>query len=456
MAIALDGNLADWSSADRLEKAGLGTSGHEIYGRFEDGKFLFAIKAPEAIGAGTTFWLNTDRDATTGKLVFGSTVGADYYINFNSGGLPELYDGLTDALVGSVTFARSADGTVLEFELAPGQLGGTVGAITFTGDINDTTHLTADYAAGGFTVNDPSVNPLDGLLTEWTRLDRIDTAANAQSGYEVYGKAADGAFQLALKSALTISSQTTFWLNTDQNTATGTQVFGNPTGSDFRIEVDAGGVARLYTGAGSMPLATLNSMLGPDQKTLEITLPKSLVGNTDRLDIYLDVNQTAYLPGDYAAAPPLTLVDTSESQHPDSNMQKIAIVYSETTAANFFSTMAYSQLFMAAQSQAMAAGIPFDVISEADLTDLGRLSQYDALVFPSFRNVPTNYEAIAQTLTRLVYDYDVSLITAGDFMTNDAAGNAMPTPAWISYSGFTEPAARPARSRSLPPPMATR
>ncbi len=429
MTIGLDGNLSGWTSADRLEKSNAVPANHEIYGRFEDGKFSFAIKSPVAIEQNTTFWLNTDRSTSTGYQVFGSTVGAEYYVAIDSTGALKLYNAVTSALVGDVTSATSADKTILEFELTPAQLGGSVGAITFTGDINDATHLTGDYAAGGFTIYDPATNPLDGVLTEWTRADRLETAQNHQSGFEVYGKATATTYELALKSDQAIGNNTTFWLNTDQSSATGYGVFGSPTGSDYKINVDAGGIARLYSvtsGGAETLVATLNSMLGPNEKTLEISLPKNLVGNTGRLDIFADVNDQHYVPGVYANNKPLVLVDTTATQHADATLTKVAIVYSEATAANFFSTMAYSQLFMAAQSQAIAAGIPFDVISESDLTDLAKLSQYDALVFPSFRNVPDNYAAITETLTRLIYDYDVSLIAGGDFMTNDKNGAALP------------------------------
>lgn len=182
MTIGLDGNLSDWTGADRLEKSNAVPTGHEIYGRFEDGKFLFAIKSPIAIEENTTLWLNTDRSTGTGYQVFGSTVGAEYYIAIGSTGTLKLYDATTSALIGDVTSATSADRTILEFELTPALLGGSVGAITFTGDINDATHLTSDYAAGGFTIYDPATNPLDGALTEWTRADRLETTQNHQSG----------------------------------------------------------------------------------------------------------------------------------------------------------------------------------------------------------------------------------------------------------------------------------
>src|SRR5690606_25599622 len=105
---------------------------------------------------------------------------------------------------------------------------------------------------------------------------------------------------------------------------------------------------------------------------------------------------------------------------------KIAIVFSQSSADAYFSDMAYSQLIMAAQSQAMAAGIPFDLIGEADLTNLQKLAGYDAIVFPSFRTVPGNYAEIASVLSQVVFDYKVPLIAAGDFMTNDLAGAPLP------------------------------
>ena len=82
---------------------------------------------------------------------------------------------------------------------------------------------------------------------------------------------------------------------------------------------------------------------------------------------------------------------------------------------------------MAAQNQAAAAGVPYDLLTEADLTDLAKLATYDTLIFPSFRNVPAaKVTAIQDTLTTLVKNYHVGLITAGDFMTNDATGAALP------------------------------
>ena len=144
------------------------------------------------------------------------------------------------------------------------------------------------------------------------------------------------------------------------------------------------------------------------------------------VNILADVNNTTFLPGDYAAGP-YTVIDTSTLPVVTDLSHKVGIVYSATTAAQYFSATAYSQLFMSVQNQAAAAGVPYDLLTEADLTNLAKLATYDTLIFPSFRNVPAaNVTAIQDTLTTLVKNYHVGLITAGDFMTNDAAGAALP------------------------------
>jgi Polysaccharide deacetylase len=82
---------------------------------------------------------------------------------------------------------------------------------------------------------------------------------------------------------------------------------------------------------------------------------------------------------------------------------------------------------MSAQNQAAMAGVPFDILTEANLTDVAKLAQYDTLIFPSFQNVPAaKVGAITKALTDAVYDYGVGLITAGNFMTNDETGAALP------------------------------
>ena len=149
-----------------------------------------------------------------------------------------------------------------------------------------------------------------------------------------------------------------------------------------------------------------------------------MAGSPTRANVYIDVNNGAFLPNSYSSftysvgeVPPLL---------PQDPAARVAIVYSETSADRYFDKTAYGQLFMAAQSQAMQAGIPFDVIAESDLTDIAKLVKYDALVFPGFANVQTaDLAQITATLTSAVQDYKIGLIAMGDFMSNDETGAAI-------------------------------
>ena len=152
-----------------------------------------------------------------------------------------------------------------------------------------------------------------------------------------------------------------------------------------------------------------------------------------------------FAPGNYSGQPYVApnLDVTRTPTH------KVAIVYSDTTAANYFRGLgdaagapstAYSDLFMAAQNQARMAGVSYDVIDESQLTNVNNLIGYDALIFPAMANVNTaQLPAIMSALTSAVYDYHIGIITSGDFLTNDQTGAALagnPTPkcrpCWVS------------------------
>ena len=124
-----------------------------------------------------------------------------------------------------------------------------------------------------------------------------------------------------------------------------------------------------------------------------------------------------------STAPPCLRAPTSS--------KKIGIVYSETTAERYFgdpalpgqldiNLTAYSQLFMAAQTQAAMAGVHFDILTEADLTNLAKLVELRRPALPAFQNVkaaPTlgdreHAEDSRRSTTRS------SLIASGNFMTS--------------------------------------
>lgn len=423
---SFDGLLTEWTADQRLDSAANAVSGYEIYGRAEPDRYVFAMKSAVEIGPNTTFWLNTDDNQATGHQIWGFAGGAEYNINFGADGIARLYTGAAgEVLVGTVDFALSPDKLSIEFAVTKSQVGNAA-SVTMLADVNDSIFLPSSYAGmPGFRLEGVT-STHDGLLTEWTAADRLETPLTATAGYELYGKYAGGDFVFALKSDVVIGPNTTFWFNTDNDASTGYKIFGSAGGAEYNVNIGADGVARLYTGgAGETLLGAVDYRIGPDGKTIEFSLSAATLGGASKIGMLADVNDSVFLPGDYTR-PQFTVQDPATLVQPTYDGQKIAIVYSATTAGAFFSEMAYSQLIMAAQSQAMAAGVPYDLISEADLTNINLLVNYDAIVFPSFRNAPANYAEIAATLQQLVYDHGKSLITAGDFMTNDGSGAALP------------------------------
>jgi len=63
---------------------------------------------------------------------------------------------------------------------------------------------------------------LDGQLTDWTNIDRLDFGMTGLNGSKVYGRFVDGTYHFAIESStVSIGADSTMWLNTDKNTATG-------------------------------------------------------------------------------------------------------------------------------------------------------------------------------------------------------------------------------------------
>lgn len=273
---------------------------------------------------------------------------------------------------------------------------------------------------------------LDGNLNDWTSQDRLDLPGTGQTGYELYGKYTGDAYVFAIKSDSTaIGSGTTLWLNTDQNASTGYQIFGWAGGAEYNVNFDATNKPSLYTGADGQNLVSgpLDYAADNNSKVVEVAVPVSLLSGAPKaVDILADVNNQVFLPIDYSYKPYTVANSTTTPIVTRTDLsKKVGIVYSETTANKFFDKKAYSQLFMSMQNQAMMAGIPFDLLKEDDLTDINKVVNYDALIFPSFRNVPTaKLGAIENTLKQAVYQGGLSLIAAGDFLTNDENGNALP------------------------------
>jgi peptidoglycan/xylan/chitin deacetylase (PgdA/CDA1 family) len=445
--ITVDGNLADWTVVDRLDSAANGTAqaGYELYGKYKANNYLLAIRSTQVIGAGTTIWLNTDRDKDTGYQIFGFAGGAEYNINFAADGKAYLYSGADGQnYIAPLDYSISADGLTAEIAVDTSLLGTTAPtAIDVLADVNNQVFLPGDYNTSAKLTVSQAGNPnptfvpkstygninLDGNLTDWTAANRLDALSSQQvAGYRVYGKNTADGYVLAISSTTSesIDPNTTIWLNTDRNKATGYQVFGFAVGAEYNINIAADGKPYLYSGgAGQNLIGQVDFARSSDGKTLEVAIPKtSIVTDPGGIDAYIDVNDRVFLPGDYANSS-LSISNAELPTRTDLS-KRVAIVYSETSANKFFDRKAYDQLFAAAQSQAISAGVPFDLLTESDLKDLSKLVNYDALVFPSFTNInQADLSEIETALTQAVTKYGIGIITSSDFITNDENGAAL-------------------------------
>ncbi|MEO5597142.1 MAG: M10 family metallopeptidase C-terminal domain-containing protein [Novosphingobium sp.] len=266
---------------------------------------------------------------------------------------------------------------------------------------------------------------LDGLLGDWAPSELIGSV----SGYQVFAKADATDYIFALAAPTAIGANTTVWLNTDLNEATGYQVFGFTGGAEFNVNFDATGTPALFSGGAGQTLVANNLQFAysSDHTAIEFRIPKATIGNPIAVKTLYDFNDSQFLPISYSGNAITVWDDSALVGIVPATDTKIAIVYSQTSASQYFSVTAYSQLFMAAQSQAMQAGVSFDLLNESDLTDLAKLAQYKAIVFPDFRNVQSSQvDLIAHTLQLASQQFHVGLIVSGEFMTNDQNNQALP------------------------------
>ena len=289
------------------------------------------------------------------------------------------------------------------------------------------------------TIANTSTITIDGNLSDWTASELIDNPGDFVPGYSLYGTVQDDTYFIAIQATAgtdpVIGAGTTIWLNTDQNTATGYSPFDS-LGADYNITY-VNGAFYLYNGAAGQNLVSatpLTAALSADGESLEIAIPRSLVTPASgpapasiNIAAQIDTGSASqvFLPSDFNN-PEYTITDpaTLPVQAPT---HKVAIVYSDTTAALYFSQTAYSDLFMAAQNQARMAGVSYDIIDKSQLTNINNLIGYDAIIFPSMADVNTaELPAIMSTLTSAVYNYHIGIITAGDFLTNDQTGAPLP------------------------------
>ena len=128
--ITLDGEFTDWRATDFVERPGNTVANYQVYGALVDdatgqelcGRYQRAVATDPVIAANTSIYLNTDQNAATGYLVFGSAIGVEYEVKFlldaNNELQPYLYSRTsagTETLLNSgapLEFGVSSDGSV--------------------------------------------------------------------------------------------------------------------------------------------------------------------------------------------------------------------------------------------------------------------------------------------------------------------------------------------------------
>ncbi len=235
----------------------------------------------------------------------------------------------------------------------------------------------------------------------------------------VYAKIDGEYVDITVKSLVPIGDNTTIWFDSDFNQSTGYKIWGSIGGVEYFCNMVNSKLYLYKTSPFGEYVGAVEFELSSDKKSLSVRLPKSSIGlKGDRLQLFVDINDAIFYPKGYTSTNPI-IVTKQPPLLPRVSNNKVAIVYSDTTAANFFSPKAYSQLFMAMQYQAMQAGISFDVLSEEDLLHLEKIKDYDALVFPYFAYVTkSRLKKIYRNLFLAQYYYHIPFIAAGDFLTN--------------------------------------
>jgi serralysin len=484
--ITLDGIFSDWPVADSVMTSANTVAGYQAYGALLNDAtlgetYVIGIDATTAtdpvIAANTFIYLNTDQNTATGYSPFGN-VGAEYYVQFSpdSNGVlqPYLYSVTSTGVAtllnngAPLDYGMSSNGESVELAIPQALLTPTGGtpptSINFATLINNGAAALPGSFSGvpQYTITDPAavvvVAPpitignlitLDGTFSDWPAADIVTNPANVAAGYQIYGAFVNDAtlgntYVIGIDATAAtdpvIGPGATIYLNTDQNDATGYDLSFANIGAEYEVQFAYGSNAALepflysVTAAGvATPLnggAPLDYGLSSNGESVEIAIPQALLtptGSTAPTSInFVALNGSQGLPSDLAGDPEYTITDTATlaAQVPT---HKVAIVYSDTSAALYFSQTAYDDLFMAAQNQARMAGVQYDIIDESQLTNINNLIGYDAIIFPSMADVNTaQLPAIMSTLESAVYNYHISIITSGNFLTNDQTGAALP------------------------------
>ena len=380
--ITLDGTFSDWPAADIVANTANVAPGYQIYGAFLNdatlgNTYVIGIDATAAtdpvIGPGTVIYLNTDQNDATGYDLSFANIGAEYEVQFaygsNAALEPFLYSvtaaGVTTLLNGGapLDYGFSSNGESLEVAIPQALLTPAGGAaptsISFDTLINNgAAALPSNFASAQYTITDPSAPApvaitignlitLDGQFTDWPAADSVMTSGNTVAGYQVYGAFPNDAtlgntYVIGIDATAAtdpiIGTNTFIYLNTDQNTTTGYDPFGDPVGAEYEVQFALGsnnvlqpylysvtstGVATLLNGG-----ASLDYGISSNGESVELAIPQALLtpaGGAAPTSISFDTlinNGAAALPSDFTDAQ-YTITDPATLVPVDHNVKKV-------------------------------------------------------------------------------------------------------------------------------------
>ena len=127
---------------------------------------------------------------------------------------------------------------------------------------------------------------IDGSFSDWSASERIDFGDI--TSYSLYATVQSGSLYFDLNYTTAIGPNTTIWLNTDLNAATGYQIFGNAGGAEYNVNIKTDGTAALYTGADGQTLVLDNIPIAysADHTQVELAVPLSALSNPATRSVY--------------------------------------------------------------------------------------------------------------------------------------------------------------------------
>lgn len=217
--ITIDGSINSSESEYSLLGQGYGNTGYPVWGGVAADAFVFYLQN----GVGSTIWFNTDWDSATGYN------GYEYNVRLTGSGA-FLYTGSDgQTLVTQLTdYVKMPDSSNIEFALPSALLADAPQSAMIATTINGQTtkHALAPSVPPGAVYGSVT---LDGNLNEWTSADYLGSY-NGTAGYDLYARFTGDALVLAIKDPNptgSIGEYSTIWFNTDMNTSTGMNVYGN-------------------------------------------------------------------------------------------------------------------------------------------------------------------------------------------------------------------------------------